>query len=141
MARDLELGFGSDLPLGDRFYGPAEWAGQGGGIEGEFERRYLRGTEERDRLARERLIGTGPYAGRGPRAYRRSHESIEEEANEALAAHPDLDATDIEVQVENGEITLTGLVGSRADRRLAEDIVESISGVRDVQNRLGVRDR
>ena len=39
----------------------------------------------------------------------------------------------------DGEVTLTGNVGSRADRRRAEDIADSVSGVRYVMNNLRVR--
>jgi len=50
-----------------------------------------------------------------------------------------LDATGIQVQVENGEVTLTGTVESRQAKRLAQDILESISGVRDIHNQLRVQ--
>ena len=38
----------------------------------------------------------------------------------------------------NREVTLLGFVSSRADKRLAENIVESVSGVGDVHNQLRV---
>ena len=40
------------------------------------------------------------FSGRGPKGYRRSDERIAEEVSEALARHPDIDASDIEVRVE-----------------------------------------
>jgi osmotically-inducible protein OsmY len=40
--------------------------------------------------------------------------------------------------VESGEITLTGTIASRDARWLAEDLVNSVSGVREVTNRLKV---
>jgi len=49
-----------------------------------------------------------------------------------------VDATDIEVRVENGEVTLAGTVKSRVEKHHAEDAIESISGVRDVHNQLRV---
>jgi len=45
------------------------------------------------------------------------------------------------VQVQNGEATLTGTVNSRHEKRMAEDVVEDISGVRHVENRLRVADK
>jgi BON domain-containing protein len=52
--------------------------------------------------------------------------------------NPDLDATDIDVAVEDGEVTLSGTVDDRDARWLAEDLAEAISGVRAVHNRLRV---
>jgi hypothetical protein len=51
-----------------------------------------------------------------------------------------LDATEIEVAVSNAEVTLTGTVQSRSDKRRAEDIAESVSGVSNVENRLRVKE-
>lgn len=79
------------------------------------------------------------FAGRGPKNYRRSDERIQEEINEELTRHPDLDATDVEVRVDAGTVSLSGMVDSRHAKRLAEDICESVSGVQDVENQLRVR--
>jgi len=40
-----------------------------------------------------------------------------------------------------GEVTLTGTVTRRQDKRAAEDIVERVSGVKNVENRLRVSDQ
>jgi hypothetical protein len=58
--------------------------------------------------------------------------------NEALTRHPGLDASDVEVKVQNGEVTLTGTVDNRRHKRIAEDAAEECSGVRDVHNQLRV---
>jgi hypothetical protein len=81
----------------------------------------------------------GPHTGRGPQGYQRSDARIEEDVCEHLTHHGMLDATGIQVQVENGEVTLTGSVESRQAKRLAEDILEGISGVRDIHNQLRVQ--
>jgi osmotically-inducible protein OsmY len=78
------------------------------------------------------------YAGRGPRGYQRSGERIREDVNERLTDDWRVEASDIEVSVENGVVTLAGRVGSRAEKRRAEDIAESVSGVTDVSNQLRV---
>jgi hypothetical protein len=78
----------------------------------------------------------GPYEGLGPRGYRRSDANIEEDVCDLLTQHGKIDASDIEVKVENGEVTLTGKVNDRRSKRLAEDLAESISGVTDVHNHL-----
>ena len=61
-----------------------------------------------------------------------------EDVSERLTEHGEIDASDIEVQVENGEVTLSGAVDSRQTKRLAEDLVDSVSGVKDVHNQLRV---
>jgi len=81
----------------------------------------------------------GPHAGRGPRGYQRSDERIREEINDRLTAHGMIDASDIEVIVDHGEVTLDGLVGSRAEKRAAEDVADEIHGVREVHNHLRLR--
>jgi hypothetical protein len=81
----------------------------------------------------------GPYAGRGPRGYRRSDERIREDVCDRFTEHGWLDASDIEVDVAHGEVTLTGLVASRAAKRLAEDVAESVSGVVEIHNQLRIR--
>ena len=81
----------------------------------------------------------GRHAGRGPRGYQRSDERIREDVNEHLTQHPEIDATEIEVQVHQGEVTLRGTVENRQEKRAAEDIVERVSGVRDVKNEIRVQ--
>lgn len=81
-------------------------------------------------------VTPGPYAGRGPRGYRRSDRRIEEDVNDHLTWHGELDASDIQVEIQDGVVTLTGTVRDRRAKRLAEDISDSIPGVQDVHNRL-----
>ncbi|MBA2459556.1 MAG: BON domain-containing protein [Gemmatimonadales bacterium] len=69
----------------------------------------------------------------------RSDESIRDEVCESLTRHPDLDASDLEVEIEGGEVTLSGRVEDRDARWLAEDIVEMVSGVSLVHNQLRLR--
>lgn len=81
---------------------------------------------------------SGQFAGRGPKGYTRSDERIREDISDKFTEHPDLDASEIEVRVAKGEVTLNGSVDSRWAKRLAEDIAESCTGVRDVMNHLRV---
>lgn len=83
----------------------------------------------------------GPYTGVGPRSYRRSDERIFEDVCERLTQHGQIDASDVEVQVEDGEVTLTGEVGSRWEKRAIEDTIDSITGVKDIHNRLKLRSK
>ena len=83
----------------------------------------------------------GSYTGRGPRGYRRSDDRIREDVCEALTYHDGIDACDVEVRVEGGQVTLAGTVGDRRQKRVAEDAIEGIAGVADVHNELRVEQR
>lgn len=97
------------------------------------------GDEEAERRRRYDELRSGRYRGRGPRDYRRSDERIREDINDRLTDHAYLDAYDVEVAVVDGEVALSGTVESRRDKRTAEDIAESVSGVKNVQNNLRVK--
>lgn len=84
---------------------------------------------------------SGPYIGKGSRFYSRADDRMFEDICERMRQHGQLDASQIEVQVENGDVILTGNVTNRQTKRLAEDIAESVSGVRDVHNQLQFRNR
>jgi hypothetical protein len=81
---------------------------------------------------------TGPHAGRGPRGYQRSDDRIREDICDRLTRHGRIDATDVNIAVNGGEVTLSGMVDTREAKRLAEDIAESVHGVRDVTNQIKV---
>jgi len=81
----------------------------------------------------------GEHRGKGPRGYVRGDDRILEEVSDRLSDDPRLDASDIEVKVEAGEVTLNGQVKAREDKRRAEDIAESVSGVKHLQNNIRVR--
>jgi osmotically-inducible protein OsmY len=76
---------------------------------------------------------------RWPKSYKRSDERIKDDIHEELIRHGRIDASDVEVQVKDGEVTLTGQVSSRQDKRVAEELAEKVLGVHDVQNQLRVR--
>ncbi len=92
-----------------------------------------------DEAARRRRMDEQRAQRRGPRGYRRSDERITEDVNDRLTDQYYLDASDIEVSAENGEVTLNGTVESRYAKRQAEDIADSVSGVTHVQNNLRVK--
>ncbi len=80
----------------------------------------------------------GRHTGRGPRNYQRSDERIHEEINDRLTSHPEIDATEMIVSVQSGEVTLSGTVEERYAKRMAEDLAESVSGVKEVHNQIRV---
>ena len=134
-ARDPHRGFGDD------------YARDGGWSGGGRANDYARDDAFRDRGDRALPYGEfeppgrTSFRGRGPKNWRRSDESIREMVNELLTDHDDVDATDIDVSVQDGEVTLTGMVGNRREKRMAEDVAWSCRGVRDVHNRLTIGDR
>lgn len=74
---------------------------------------------------------------RGPKGYKRSDARIHEDVCECIA-RSGVDAEEVEVKVENREVTLTGTVGSRHEKRRIEDLAEEVFGVEDVHNHLRV---
>jgi hypothetical protein len=80
----------------------------------------------------------GPQTGKGPANYQRSDERICEDVSERLTQHGQVDASNIEVDVQNGEVTLKGTVNNRKEKRMAEDCADSVSGVKDVHNQLKI---
>ena len=85
---------------------------------------------------RESRSRDGLHYGKGPKGYRRTDERILEDVNEALTQDPDVDATDIEAAVSAGIVTLSGTVNNRTMKRLAEDCIEFIIGVKDIKNHI-----
>ena len=92
-----------------------------------------------DRGAERRRAWDARHIGRGPKSYKRADNRIHEDVNDRLTEDPYLDASDIDVLVTDGEVTLNGFIVDRADKRRAEDMAERVSGVKHVQNNLRVR--
>jgi osmotically-inducible protein OsmY len=80
----------------------------------------------------------GWFSGRGPRGYQRSDDRIREDVCDRLSDDPWVDASEVEVTVRAGEVTLAGNVRDRSDKRRVEDVIENVSGVREVHNNLRV---
>jgi hypothetical protein len=78
------------------------------------------------------------HRGVGPKGYQRSDERINEEVHDRLTDDPWLDASNIEVAVKGGEVTLSGTVDNREAKHRAERLIEDLSGVSHVQNNLRV---
>ena len=83
----------------------------------------------------------GPFVGVGPSNYTRRDDLIAEDINQRLMFHGNLDAGHIDVNVDEGEVTLSGSVPDRRSKRLAEDIADSVLGVVDVHNELQIKNK
>lgn len=99
------------------------------------------GDEEAERRRQMDNAHHGSYRGHGPKNYKRSDERIKDDINDRLTDHAYLDASDIEVEVNEGEVILTGTVATRYAKRMAEDIADDVSGVSNVENRLHTRQK
>jgi len=97
------------------------------------------GDDDAERRRRMDERREGNYRGKGPRNYTRSSDRIKEDVNDRLSDAWDIDASDIDVEVNGNEVTLSGTVSSKQQKRRAEDLAESISGVHNVQNNLRVK--
>jgi osmotically-inducible protein OsmY len=137
-------GFGTYTRDYERKYGSGSgYGGRGERDEGNRERGWWdRATDEvsswfgDDDAERRRRMD---HRGRGPKNYSRSDDRIREDVSDRLTDDPLVDASEIEVSVSNQEVTLSGTVASRNERRLAEEVAEQVSGVKYVQNNLRVK--
>jgi osmotically-inducible protein OsmY len=139
---------GSDADRRDRYgerygrsYETSRYGSAGSGERGWWDRATdevasWMGDEDAER--RRKMDEARSHRGRGPRGYSRSDERIKDDLNDRLTDDHYVDASEIDVAVSGGEVTLSGTVRSRSDKRRAEDLAESISGVRHVQNNLRV---
>jgi osmotically-inducible protein OsmY len=122
-------------------YGSGAIYGAGGGHRSQQGWRDQHGWG-RD-IARDLDVTSDPYAGRfagrGPKSYQRGDERVREDVCDRLTADPRVDASNITVGVQGGEVTLEGTVDDRAMKRRAEDTAEEVGGVRQVHNRLTVQ--
>jgi hypothetical protein len=82
---------------------------------------------------------SGGFSGKGPKNYTRSDDRIREDVCDRLSYDDEVDASDITVTVQQGEVTLEGTVEDRRAKHRAEDIADSVNGVKDVHNRLRSR--
>ena len=76
--------------------------------------------------------------GKGPKGYVRTDVRILEDISEQLADDYFVDASDIELEVQAGEVSMRGTVPSLPAKRRAEDITLSVYGVHNVDDRMKV---
>lgn len=76
--------------------------------------------------------------GRAPKGYTRSDDRIKEEICERLMRHPYADASDVNIEVKGGIVTLEGSVKARHIKHEIENVAESCMGVKDIENHIRV---
>jgi len=116
---------------------PGAWRASDTSGRGYGQSQYAR--PEGSRSGSSGVSGATSYRGRGPKNYMRSDERIREDLNERLTDSDEIDASNITVEVSNGVATLKGSVDERWMKHCAEDLAESCSGVRDVNNQIRVQ--
>lgn len=135
---------GEDVPIRDRPYEsfgrqgfamptyiPAPYAPNDPAFPHEW---WSRGAEDLD-------LGEAPgerRPARGPKGWRRSDDRIHDDVCARLTDDGLVDATDIDVEVHDGEVILSGEVMDKSQRDRAEAIADDVLGVVDVSNRLRV---
>ena len=87
--------------------------------------------EDQDQRAAARLRRNPP-----PR-YRRPDERILDDVWRRISLTA-VDPQDVEIEVNGAVVTLSGRVSTRVEKRVIEDIADSVFGVREVQNHLGL---
>jgi osmotically-inducible protein OsmY len=84
----------------------------------------------------------GSHRGKGPKGYKRADDWIRDDICERLTDHGLIDASFVDVEVKDGRVSLTGEVFDRRMKYMTEDVVEEVTGVKEIHNKLRVtRDR
>ncbi len=99
---------------------------------------YFRTTTGSD-VGRYDRAGAASHRGLGPKTFTRTDERIHELVCELIAEDRHVDASDMEVEVREGVVHLSGTVPDRRMAFITEDLAESVIGVREVENRLKER--
>jgi hypothetical protein len=129
-------GMGGAYPGGGYAYGRGgDWRRDEGWRGGDW--RESRGRDEGGGMMDRLKEGVRKLAGRGPKGYKRSDDRIRDDVSERIARSW-IDSENVEIRVESGEVTLTGTVARRQDKRELEDLAEDVFGVEEVHNHLRV---
>ncbi|NMO14417.1 BON domain-containing protein [Pyxidicoccus fallax] len=75
--------------------------------------------------------------GRGPRSYQRGDDRIRADICDRLMQGW-MNAEDVEVMVKDGDVTLSGTVRGRDEKRAIEDLAEEVLGVKNVTNNIRI---
>jgi hypothetical protein len=119
--------FGNEVDRGGRMSPNAGYGGAGFGFQGTD---MGMGAPDEDR---------GPHWGKGPKGYKRSDERTRDDVCDAIAHQGHVDASDVEVKVTDGIVTLSGTVLHRHDKRRLEHLAEHCRGVHEVHNELRLK--
>ena len=80
----------------------------------------------------------GLYSGFGP-SYDSAGDPVGQEVASRLTQHGQVDASNIEITVENGDVLLEGTVADEETKRLVGEAVQTVTGVNQIENMLQVQ--
>ena len=88
--------------------------------------------------------GYGPdrptgHRGKGPRNHARSDAGLQAHVSELLTEHDEIDASNLDVHVADGAITLTGTLDDGHMRGKLDELLGGIAGVRAIHMSIAVR--
>ncbi len=81
---------------------------------------------------------SGEHKGAGPKTEKHGDDPVLHAVHDALTHEPWLDATDIELAVAGGVVTLTGTVTTDQQKELASKTTSEAKGVTEVKNELTI---
>jgi hypothetical protein len=129
--------------------GRGGWEGYGQGSRGIYEGMGYGGRsfdnderDYRDEGLGPRIVEGAKSMFRGLKGYKRSDERIREDVCDRInqmSRRGGVDASNIEVTVREGEVTLTGTLDDRRYKHMMENIADRVDGVRDVHNQIRIQ--
>jgi hypothetical protein len=118
-----------------RYFGPAVYEGR---TSGDLADRFVPAGGDPRQQPAHRMRGPSRHP-LAPRQIHRTDAELYEDVCEALMRRVDLDTSDVSVTVSAGTVSLEGTVPERSMRYLIEDVAAGHPAVRDVDNRIAVR--
>ena len=95
-------------------------------------------VEETGLVYTEVWLEPGLYSGFGPK-YDSAGDPIGQEVASRLTQHGQVDASNVEITVVNGDVLLEGTVADEATKRMVAEAIETVPGVKQVENTLQVQ--
>ncbi|MCC6909671.1 MAG: BON domain-containing protein [Phycisphaerales bacterium] len=77
--------------------------------------------------------------GKPPKNFQRSSDRIRDDIAERLMSEPGIDASDVDIRMQERNVVLEGTVPDRWMKRYIEDVAEEVMGVEDVENHIRVK--
>ncbi|MGN6195925.1 MAG: BON domain-containing protein [Ginsengibacter sp.] len=123
----------------DRYYRRSELENKKGTMENDYQVRDPYKNNDFYGHRKRNYSYEGPHRGKGPKNYMRPPERIKDDAADRLMEDSLVDASNIDIDVKDNDLILSGTVNSRFEKHRAEALVENVSGVKEVQNNLRVQ--
>ena len=121
-------GYGSEGELRSQGYGTHAGYGSQGGYGPQGNEHWPQALWDQQKRSQRR----------GPKGYKRSDERIKEDLCERLMHSAHIDASEVTLEVKDGNVSLEGTVPERRMKHAIEDMADACSGVNDVENKLRV---